>query len=141
VYIYYYLLFASTEVIENMNTNASGMLQFKLILSGFATTGVSPLNEDVFRDDDFLSSYVSDRPEPTVAQKESSISELYAASQSLFKHICTFIKRKNEATVSPDIIRRFSKAQPQKSASKGRKKGKSRILTDTPNKEEIELIK
>jgi hypothetical protein len=32
------------------------------ILSGFATTGISPLNEDVF-----LSSYVSDRPEPTVA--------------------------------------------------------------------------
>jgi hypothetical protein len=28
------------------------------ILSGFATSGISPLNEDVFPDDDFLSSYV-----------------------------------------------------------------------------------
>jgi hypothetical protein len=76
------------------------------ILSGFAATGISPLNEDVFPDDDFLSSYVS------------------APSSS----------RKNEATVPPDIIRPFPKAQPRKPLSKGRKKGKSRILTDTPNK-------
>jgi hypothetical protein len=30
VYIYYYLLFASTGAIENMSTNEKGMLQFKL---------------------------------------------------------------------------------------------------------------
>jgi hypothetical protein len=84
---------------------------------------------------------VSDRPEPTVAQKEFSTSELYAASQSLFNKLAPSSSRKNEATVSPDIIRPFPEAQPRKPASKGRKKGKSRILTDTPNKEEIELIK
>jgi hypothetical protein len=43
------------------------------ILSGFAASGIYPLNEDVFSDDDFLSSYVSDRPAPTgAAHKESS---------------------------------------------------------------------
>jgi hypothetical protein len=68
-------------------------------LSGFATTGISPLSED-----DFLSSYVSDRPEPTVAQKESSTSELYAASQSLFNKSAPSSSRKNEAAVSSDII-------------------------------------
>jgi hypothetical protein len=106
------------------------------ILSGFATTGISSMNED-----DFLSSYVTDRPELTVAQKESFTSELYAASVSLFKKSAPSSSRKNEATVSPDIIRPFPEAQPWKPASKGRKKGKSRILTDTHNKEEIELVK
>jgi hypothetical protein len=60
------------------------------ILSGFATTGISPLNKD-----DFLSSYVSDRPEPTVAQKQSSVSELYADSQSLFNKSALSSSRKN----------------------------------------------
>jgi hypothetical protein len=65
------------------------------ILSGFARTGISPVNKDVFPNDDFLSSYVSDRPEPTVAQKESSTSELYAASQSLFNKSAPSSSRKN----------------------------------------------
>jgi hypothetical protein len=108
---------------------------------GFATTGISPLNEDVFPDDYFLSSYVSDRPEPTFAQKESSTLELYAASHSLFNKSAPSSSRKNEATVSPDIFRPFPKAQPRKPAPKCRKKGKSRILTNTRKKEQIELIK
>jgi hypothetical protein len=61
------------------------------ILIGFAASGISPLNEDIFPYDDILSSYVSVRPEPaTVAQKESSTSELHTASQSLLNG--TFIK-------------------------------------------------
>jgi hypothetical protein len=39
------------------------------------------------------------------------------------------------------MIRPFPKAHPRKSASKGRKKEKSRIPTDKPNKEEIEMLK
>jgi hypothetical protein len=39
------------------------------------------------------------------------------------------------------MIRPFPKAHPRKPTSKGRKKGKSRLLTDTPNKEEIEMLK
>jgi hypothetical protein len=85
---------------------------------------------------------MSDRPAPTgAAQKESSASDVQAASQSVPDGSAPSSSRKNEATVSPDMIRPFPKAHPRKPASKGRKKGKSRILTDTPNKEEIEMLK
>jgi hypothetical protein len=61
------------------------------ILSGFAATGISPLNEDVYPDDDFLSSYVSDRPEPTAAQKVFYFRTVCSFTVSL-QQICTFIK-------------------------------------------------
>lgn len=35
------------------------------ILSGFRVSGICPFNRDVFRDDEFLSSYVTDRPATT----------------------------------------------------------------------------
>lgn len=43
-----------------------------------------------------------------------------------------------QAAVSPEMIRPFPKAPPRKESGRGRKKGKSRILTDTPEKNEIE---
>lgn len=35
------------------------------IISGFKVSGISPLDPEIFTDDEFLSSYVTDRPEPT----------------------------------------------------------------------------
>jgi hypothetical protein len=35
------------------------------IQSGFCVSGLWPVNADIFRDDEYLSSYVTDRPEPT----------------------------------------------------------------------------
>ncbi|KAI4464160.1 hypothetical protein MML48_3g00014046 [Holotrichia oblita] len=43
--------------------------------------------------------------------------------------------------VSPEVVRPHPKAEPRKSTNKGRAKGKSRILTDTPEKQAIEADK
>lgn len=43
--------------------------------------------------------------------------------------------------IAPEMIRPHPKAAPRKATQKGRQKGKSRILTDTPEKNEIELLK
>jgi len=40
--------------------------------------------------------------------------------------------------ISPHMVRPYPKAGPRKEVTKGRKKGKSRILTETSEKEEIE---
>lgn len=46
-----------------------------------------------------------------------------------------------KGNVTPFMIRLHPKAEPRKEVRKGRKKGKSRILTDTPEKNEIEKMK
>lgn len=40
------------------------------ILSGFRVTGIYPFNKDIFTDDEFLSSYVTDRPLVTETNPE-----------------------------------------------------------------------
>ncbi|KAB0802144.1 hypothetical protein PPYR_04330 [Photinus pyralis] len=107
----------------------------KNITSGFAASGIVPLNEDIFSDIDFLSSYATDRPNPDYAKNDtealdtsadSPISPTPAASSSC------------QAKVSVESIRPFPKAGARKVTSRGRKKGKSTILTETPEKFEVE---
>ncbi|KAJ8914270.1 hypothetical protein NQ315_011003 [Exocentrus adspersus] len=42
--------------------------------------------------------------------------------------------------ITPEFVRPLPKAEPRKNTGKGRKKGKTRILTETPEKEELERI-
>lgn len=42
------------------------------------------------------------------------------------------------ALISPEMIRPFLKAQPRKSTNRGRRKGHTQILTDTPVKAQLE---
>ena len=43
----------------------------------------------------------------------------------------------SQHTVTPESVRPYPKALPRKKTNKGRKSGKSKILTDTPEREEI----
>ena len=43
------------------------------IVSGFEKTGICPFKRDVFTDDDFFGSFVSDRPNPMNKLTEESI--------------------------------------------------------------------
>jgi len=93
----------------------------------FHITGMYPLNENIFGEDEFLSSYVTDRHcsrviEPAIAPSGSKDHNEEGTSAGFIK-------------VSPEI-RPFPKAGPKK--SEGRKHGKNRILTYTPEKTEIE---
>lgn len=52
------------EVAECFGKAFAKAFAVKNIVSGFQTTGIHPFNPDIFSDDDFLSSYVTDRPDP-----------------------------------------------------------------------------
>lgn len=94
------------------------------IVSGFKNTGISPFNNEVFDDCDFLSSSVTDQPDPTVAVTPDAASNVGTLTSSL-------------DPVTPEAVRPYPKAKPRQNKAKC-KKGRSRILTSSPEKSLIE---
>ena len=98
------------------------------IISGFHASGIWPYNCDIFGDDEFLSSFVTDRPDPLLC------------SNNLDKPSTSYTRAINKETESPktlEEIRPFPKAGPRKESNRGRKRGKSTIHTDTPEKKKL----
>lgn len=98
------------------------------IVGGFSHTGICPYNPAVFSDSDFTSSEITDRPDP---------SEALHPTENLLLAVPSTSQNNPNAFVSPEVIRPFPKALPRKKKA-GRKCGKTRILTDTPEKDLIE---
>lgn len=125
------------------------------IHSGFACTGIWPLNSDIFPESDFLPSNVTDRPDsdvislPLAASSNPSTSALNLPSTSTNFTNLSFPSDDTipstslmdsdfpSQLVTPEQLRPFPKAGPRKGRG-GRNRIKSRILTDTPVKAEIE---
>ena len=127
------------------------------ILSGFRSTGISPLHTDIFTDQDFLPSDVSDRPEqttlsavtPHIAKNISSpsaapIPSPSAAISSATTSVATATETASNTTtyltsvppiISPESILPLPKAIPRRMNS--RKRRKAAIITDTPHKEQL----
>ncbi|GBM14285.1 hypothetical protein AVEN_128351-1 [Araneus ventricosus] len=88
------------------------------LINGFKIIGIYPFNRNIFSEDEFLSSFVTDQP--------------------LTKTISNTITVKPNI-LTPEDIQAFPKVSLSKTGkSKGRKKGSSKILTSTPTKRQIE---
>ena len=124
-------------------------LTIKNISAGFRKTGIFPFNAQVFSEEDFLCSYVSDRPFSTPTESASGKSPeniLNDENEQLNKQSCS--RDNNEADsakenstappITPETVRPFPKAPKRDEKRKGRKRGSSRIVTDTP---EVEALK
>lgn len=151
----------------------------KNIIKSFEVTGICPYNRDIFSDEDFLCSYVTDRPDPTILetstadktpylqekidesneqtdasntntidyqqQLESLTPENSKINESPFSPVdipnsnVTPKKKINTEMITPEFIKPFLKAGPRKTVQRGRKPGKTRILTDTPVKNSIQM--
>lgn len=100
----------------------------KNILSGFSKSGIFPLNANNFTEADFLSSYVSDRPEPATTSEVDTqnvdISKLSTNDMSLTTIQAHSSAVSSSLPVTPESVRPFPKALPRKFVTKrGRKKG------------------
>jgi hypothetical protein len=103
------------------------------IQNGFRVTGIHPYDDSVFADDEFLSSFVTDRPlEETPSTSGQVSSDTYANHE-----VSSTPHSVQSRHSTPEMIRPYPKAEKRKKTG-GRKAGKTRILTDTPEKEEIE---
>ena len=107
------------------------------IQSGFRVSPIFPFDRDIFSDEEFMPSNVTDRPmeiTETLSTPSSSnqppvitVDEMPPTFQNTFGDNAT-----------PESVRPFKKASPRK--RKGRiQRGKTRILTDTPEKLAIEI--
>ena len=112
------------------------------ITSGFRVTGISPYNSDVFGEDEFLPSSVTDRPLANEAfsprhSPGALPNSSYEDCHQLSTCASTSSVVANEKTCTPHELRPFKKAPPRK-LGQARKRAKSEILTNTPVKERIE---
>lgn len=160
------------------------------IQSGFRVSGIWPFNSNIFSEDEFLSSYVTDRPIDQQSDENIPIAQVSTSQPSTSKAVSTselkistspqpstskavFTREPQISTspqpstskavstresqvftsplpstskavstcepITPESIRPFPKAACRKIRSKPNlRKGKCRILTDTPEKNELE---
>ena len=137
------------------------------ILSGFRVSGISPFDRFIFNEDDFLPSAVTDMPNPhqpptttVAAVHQPPTTTVATVHQPPEASIAVTVTQAVDATVdvlnsllstsraggsvsstsiaiSPEHVRPFPKACPRKGIRRGRKPGRSGVLTDTPEKNAI----
>jgi len=127
------------------------------ICNGFKKPGIYPFNKAAFCDDDFTSAYVTDRPNPEVASVEVPLCPEYSTNYTPGTSESTSSTSTNDTSLvlcpvdqnvkvapsgsstlkkfSPEEVRPYPKAPPRKQTR--RKLASTKILTDTPEKEEL----
>jgi hypothetical protein len=97
------------------------------IQAGFRVSGTWPFNRNIFNDDEFMSSYVTDRPDPQ--QQSLPVVEPIDLNESSARPAADQLSVNTVKT--PEQVKPFPKAGARKT-KRGRKQGKTQILTDTP---------
>ncbi|KAL2092745.1 hypothetical protein ACEWY4_012543 [Coilia grayii] len=114
------------DVPEMVNTAFRSAMSRQNIQSGFEATGIFPYNREKFTDADFEPAEVSNRPAPAQPGQQHDAPASPGQETGGYQ--------------SPASIMPLPKAAPRKALTK-RKRVKTRILTDTPVKEELERMR
>ena len=142
----------------------------KNIMNGFKVSGIYPLNSDIFTDDEFLSSYVTDRfaekDQQNISVSSTSIRDseqhlievglqdinmpststqscsdqqiIFSVTESDNKDSFNLShSNHNSNIITPEQVQPLPKAGVRKNINRGRKPGKTSILTQTPEKQEL----
>lgn len=116
------------------------------IKSGFRCTGIVPFDRNIFSEQDFLSSAVTDRclpetetlPCPAIEHLQSDAHNDAPSTSSNNNDTPETNKPKEKSFITPEAIKPFPKAAARKESNRGRKRGRCIIATDTPEKLLIE---
>jgi len=110
----------------------------KNIINGFSVSGVSPFNRNVFNDDEYAPSTVTNIVLDSTDNMQPY--EISDNTETVMANKIIETLSQEPITISPESIRPYPKAQlAQKMAKKGgRNQGTTKILTDTSEKNEIE---
>lgn len=110
----------------------------KNIMNSFSVSGVWSFNRNVFDDDEYAPSTVTNIVLDSTDHMQPN--ETSNNTETVITNIITGTLSQVPITISPESIRSYPKAQLAKKLVKkgGSKKGTTKILTDTPEKNEIE---
>jgi hypothetical protein len=138
--------------IVNMSLNsAAAPANIKV---GFLATGIFPYNRDVFPDEEFLSSYVTDRPAPATGTAASNYSNgnikhdesagpgparIHSPEPGPSRRRPAEADSSSSTSLTPELVRPFPKAADRKGTANATiKKRSTTILTDTPVKASLQ---
>lgn len=121
------------------------------IQNAFKKTGIFPFDRNVFQEDDFFMSAVTNRPLPLDKEPSTSTSEPSASTSescvsmsepsmtisvpSVPTSVPSVSNTQPSSVISPEAICPFPQAAPRKSTKKGRQPAKTLVLTDTPTRD------
>lgn len=105
------------------------------VVSGFASTGICPFNDNIFQDKDFMSSYVTDRE---MVQKnlpedaDDCLDDILAVEEN-FENEVDLTEHIEVSIFNPvEVLKPLPKAAARKENTRNRKKRSSAVLTDSP---------
>lgn len=106
-------------------------------IKGFAATGLYPTRRDVFKEEDFLAAEGQNMEEQMPGPGHQT--PPHANPEPLGEQVGVGTNENDISTISvrPEAILPMPKLQ-RKEGTRGRKRGKAKIITSTPNKEELE---
>lgn len=112
------------------------------ITSGYVKPGIFPFDRDAFGDDEFLSSFVTDRENPAAVADDGAVllptTPTHTTQQLVSADEPSTSASTVTATVTPEQIRPYPKAPPRASTNRNNRKRSTAILTDTPVKQRLE---
>ncbi|XP_065677439.1 uncharacterized protein LOC136092810 [Hydra vulgaris] len=118
------------------------------IQRGFQEAGIKPFNPENFKDDEYLPSSVTDRAAPNVVntilvEHEMTVAHVDGMEPEMpvAHHETSFLNKVSlsiASLLSPEVLKPYPKASARKRSVKSRQL-KTRILTDTPIRNEIRL--
>lgn len=121
------------------------------IISGFRAAGIWPINPNIFTESEFMTRLVTDRPPPSQLEEPtqrsviasdcplpSPLEEPVQSSSVSERASPSLLGGSVPMHFSPQDIMPYPKAGPRSQSSRERKRRRTRILTDTPEKAAIE---
>ena len=146
------------DVAENLGDAFLRAFSTENIISGFRVAGIYPFDRHVFGEDEYMSSFVTDRPAPQHEQEDNAdnTQQVVAQVPELSQEQPTATKDNDaglpapvqyatpstssepQSHLSPEEVRPFPKAAPRQNKRGGRKRGQTLILTDTPVKNRLQ---
>lgn len=153
------------DVAENLGEAFPRAFSTENIISGYRVSGIYPFDRHVFGEDEYMSSFVTDRPAPQEEQDEDSEADNTQQNATRPEQVIvqdpepsqeqptgdgdaghsTPVKDSTPSTtsglqthLSPEEVRPFPKAAPRQTKPGGRKRGQTLILTDTPVKNRLQ---